>query len=53
MPDDPDIFCTDIDLAALRELRQQCLGRLQPELYAQYLPRLYHEIGEAIRAEKE
>jgi predicted amidohydrolase len=51
--DAPDVFCADVDLAELRELRHQREGRLRPELYARYLPRLYGEMGEAIIAKRE
>ncbi len=51
--DAPDIFCADIDLAEVQELRRQVLRRLQPELYTTYLPRLGHEMGEAMTVKRE
>ena len=34
-------ICVDLDLDALRPLRQERLARLRPDLYGRYLPSLY------------
>ena len=51
VPDAPDLFCADLDLDALRPLRLERLGRLNPDLYGRYLPRLYD--GASWRASQE
>lgn len=48
--DAPDVFCVDLDLGALRSLRQEHRARLRPDLYARYLPRLYRDTLERATA---